>query len=98
MLSRLSSTLAALLLAAVVVSPVLAQDTFSGKVVSVSDGDTLAVLREGREVKIRLHGVDAPESAQAFGSVAKQFTSSKVFGQTVTVRVVETDRYGRAVG
>lgn len=75
-----------------------AEETFSGKVVAVTDGDTLGVLREGREVKIRLHGIDAPESAQAFGSAAKQFASEHVFGKTVTVRVMDMDRYGRLVG
>lgn len=73
-------------------------ETFSGKVTAVTDGDTLGVLRDGREVKIRLHGIDAPESSQAFGDVAKRFTSERVFGKSVTVRVIETDRYGRLVG
>jgi endonuclease YncB( thermonuclease family) len=40
---------------------------FSGLVVSVSDGDTLSVLREQRPAKIRLYGVDAPEKQQALG-------------------------------
>jgi len=75
-----------------------AAPTFSGKVVAVTDGDTLGVLRDGKEVKVRLHGIDAPESGQAFGATAKQFASEKVFGKTVTVRVTDTDRYGRLVG
>ena len=35
-------------------------DSFTAKVIGVSDGDTLSVLRDGKPVKIRLHGVDAP--------------------------------------
>jgi endonuclease YncB( thermonuclease family) len=36
---------------------------WSGKVVGISDGDTITVLRTGRsQVKVRLHGIDAPES------------------------------------
>lgn len=73
-------------------------ETFSGKVVAVTDGDTVGVLRDGREVKIRLHGIDAPESIPAFGDAAKRFTSERVFGESVTVRVIDTDRYGRLVG
>ena len=31
-------------------------DQFTGKVVGISDGDTLSVLPEGKAVKVRLHG------------------------------------------
>ncbi len=41
---------------------------------------------------------DRPERRQAFGKRAKQFTSTLVFGNTVTVQVVDRDRYGRTVG
>jgi micrococcal nuclease len=75
----------------------LAED-FSGRVVAVTDGDTIRVLRNRREVRVRLYGVDAPESKQPFGSRAKQFTSGLVFGKAVTVRVRDVDRYGRTVG
>ncbi len=47
--------------------------------------------------RIRLWGIDAPESKQAFGTRAKQFTGDLAFGQTVTVRVRDIDRYKRAV-
>ena len=71
---------------------------FTGKVVGISDGDTISVLREGKAVKVRLHGVDTPEKAQAFGTQARKFTGDMVFQQTVTVIVHDTDRYGRLVG
>lgn len=71
---------------------------FSGKVIGVADGDTITVLDGTSQIKIRLNGVDCPEKAQAFGTKAKQFTSSLVFGQTVTIRAKEKDRYGRTVG
>ena len=73
-------------------------ETFSGKCVGVTDGDTVKVLRDGREVKIRLEGIDCPESGDAFSAKAKKFTSSLVFGKVVTVRVKELDQYGRTVG
>ncbi|WP_165234732.1 thermonuclease family protein [Aquisphaera insulae] len=72
---------------------------FPARVVGVSDGDTLTVLVAGnREVKVRLYGIDAPETAQDFGSRAKQAASEMSFGQQVTVREVDRDRYGRTVG
>lgn len=71
---------------------------FSGKVVGVTDGDTISVLHDGRAEKIRLDGIDCPESHQAFGAKAKHFTSDLAFGQIVTVKVKEKDKYGRTVG
>ena len=75
----------------------LAQGQFTGEVVGVADGDTISVLRDGRAVRVRLQGVDCPENAQDFGTKAKQFTSSKVFGKTVTIMPRDIDRYGRTV-
>lgn len=42
-------------------------ESFTGRVVGVSDGDSLTVLHDGRQEKIRLYGVDCPEKRQAFG-------------------------------
>jgi endonuclease YncB( thermonuclease family) len=81
------------------VVPVLGQaEQWTGQVVGLSDGDTLSVMRAGKAVKVRLHGVDTPEKAQAFGTQARQFTGELVFQQTVTVAIRDTDRYGRLVG
>jgi len=82
---------------ALLASQALAAD-FSGRVVGVSDGDTITVLHNGKGERIRLHGIDCPEKRQAFGNRAKQFTSKLAFGNTVTVQVVDRDRYGRTVG
>ncbi len=38
---------------------------FLGKVVGVSDGDTITVLHNGKGERIRLHGIDCPEKRQA---------------------------------
>jgi micrococcal nuclease len=73
-------------------------EQFTGKVVGISDGDTLSVLREGKAVKVRLYGVDAPEKAQAFGTKARQFTADLAFQHEVTMVSHATDRYGRIVG
>ncbi len=85
-----------LLLAVYLLAPAtLSAQTFSGKVVGISDGDTIKVLRDGIETKIRMEGIDCPESGEPFSAKAKKFTSSLVYGKTVTIRVKETDRYGR---
>jgi endonuclease YncB( thermonuclease family) len=71
---------------------------WTGKVVGVADGDTITVLRDGRDqVKIRLYGIDAPESGQPFGKASKHNLSSMVYRQSVQVEVMDTDRYGRTV-
>ena len=64
----------------------------------VSDGNTVTVLHNGKGERIRLHGIDYPVKRQAFGKRAKQFTSNLVFAKTVTVQVLDRDRYGRTVG
>lgn len=71
----------------------------SGKVVSISDGDTITILDGNMtQHKIRIYGVDCPESHQDYGQKAKQLTSDLVFGKTIEVKVMDTDRYGRTVG
>lgn len=51
------------LLLALWVSPVFVE-SLTGKVVGVSDGDTITVLDAGKaQHKIRLAGIDAPEKA-----------------------------------
>ena len=80
--------------------PVLAWSQYAawtGKVVGISDGDTITVLHHGRGERIRLYGIDCPEKRQAFGKRAKQFSSKMVFGKNVEVRSVTTDRYGRTI-
>jgi len=88
-----------LILAALGLSATAQQRIITGKVVAVEDGDLLTVLdAEKRQHKIRLDGIDAPESSQAFGAKSKQSLSDLVFGKTVTVTSSKTDRYGRIVG
>ena len=71
---------------------------WQGKVVGISDGNTITALHNGKQEKIRLYGIDCPEGFQGFGQKAKKFTSDAVFGKTVSVKPIDTDRYGRTVG
>ncbi len=68
-----------------------------GKVVSVADGDTLTVFSDTGLTKVRLYGVDCPESAQRGGQEATAATRSLALFEEVRLEVVETDRYGRSV-
>ena len=77
--------------------PAVAQERFTGKSLAVADGDTISVMRDGRSVRVRLEGIDCPESGQDFGQRAKQFTSDLTFGKEVIVDVRDVDRYGRLV-
>lgn len=71
----------------------------TGKVVHIADGDTLTVLDSDKvQHKIRLHGIDAPEKSQAFGTKAKEALAEKVHEKAVRVVWKEKDQYGRIVG
>ena len=74
------------------------QQRLRGKVVHVSDGDTLTIATEGRRIKVRLYGVDAPEVDQPFGPRAARRAARLVKDRFVTVQVVARDRHGRTVG
>lgn len=70
----------------------------AGRVVDVADGDTITVLTQNQDqIKIRLSGVDCPESFQVHGEKAKQFTSSLVSGKRVRLEPETVDQYGRTV-
>lgn len=71
---------------------------FKGKVVGVSDGDTITILRDNVSYKVRFNGIDCPEKSQDFGSVAKQYTSDAVYNKTIKVKLYEQDKYGRWIG
>ena len=71
---------------------------FSGKVVGISDGDTLKVLTADKtQITIRLEGIDCPEKSQSHGDKAKTALADLTFGKTVTVKKTGQDRYGRTL-
>jgi len=93
------SVTAALLAALMCLSASAQPQTITGKVVGVSDGETITVLdTDNRQHRVRLMGIDAPESNQAYGSRAKQSLSDLVFGRVVTVTSEAKDMYGRVLG
>jgi endonuclease YncB( thermonuclease family) len=73
--------------------------TLTGRVVRIADGDTVTVLDStNTQHRIRLQGIDAPESHQAFGTQSKKNLSDLIFDRDVTVEYEKTDQYGRLVG
>ena len=70
-----------------------------GKVVAVTDGDTIKILDDDKvQHKIRLTGIDAPEKSQPFGSASRKHLASMVAGKDVRVETTKNDRYGRVLG
>lgn len=63
----------------------------------VTDGDSIRMLHEGRQERVRPHGTDCPEKGQDFETKAKHTTSLLVFAKVVDVQPVPRDRYGRRV-
>ena len=78
--------------------PVHAADSLKGRVIGVSDGDTITVLdADNRQYKIPLAGIDAPESHQAFGQKSKANLSALVFNRQVVAQCTKTDKYRREI-
>lgn len=73
--------------------------TWSGTVTYVTDGDTLWVkpARGGQPRVIRVQGIDAPESCQAFGGQARQALARLALNQPVQVDARGRDDYGRTL-
>lgn len=75
-----------------------ADKSFEGRVVSVADGDTLTVLVDGMQVKVRLEGIDAPERKQPFGTRARERLVDICHNRDVRVCTTGKDKYGRTLG
>ncbi|MGB2579468.1 endonuclease YncB(thermonuclease family) [Elusimicrobium simillimum] len=72
--------------------------TVEGKVIKVSDGDTITVLNaDKQQLKVRLYGIDAPETKQVYGNASRKALAAMIAGQQVTLNVLEIDQYGRSV-
>lgn len=74
------------------------------KVISVVDGDTIKIIVNGKEEKLRLIGIDTPESVHLDkkkntkeGKIASEYTKSRLEGRDIKVEfdVQERDKYGR---
>jgi micrococcal nuclease len=71
---------------------------FTANVASVEDGDTIEVAYEGKNVRVRLYGIDCPEDGQAFSAKAKQYTTALCTNKKVRVLKRTIDTQGRIIG
>ncbi|MCK0199965.1 thermonuclease family protein [Ornithobacterium rhinotracheale] len=68
------------------------------KVIGIIDGDTVKLLIDGQEQKVRLAHIDCPEKKQAFGNVAKKAISDLIFGKYVYFVWHGKKHYKRYIG
>lgn len=68
------------------------------RVLNVSDGDTLLIETADKlKLKVRLSGIDAPESRQPFGGESRRRLAYLLAGREIAVYCMTTDRYARQV-
>lgn len=81
------------------------KDQKAYRVVRTVDGDTVVVNIDGKETKVRLIGVDTPETVdprkpvEHYGKQASQFTRNLLKGESVYLEYdqTKTDKYGRTL-
>ena len=84
-------------LIAILVSGHICAAELTGRVVGVTDGDTITVLDADKtQYKIRLAGIDAPEHNQAFGTRSQKNLSDMAFGKDARLDCKKTHR-GRQI-
>jgi len=92
---------AALALVAAIVTltaPMIGCEASGGQTLKVFDGDSFLMRAEdGGEVEVRLYGIDAPERHQPWSRRSREALYGLIRGRALTLELVETDRYGRAV-
>ena len=70
----------------------------AGRVVGVTDGDTLRVNHEGESLRVRLYGIDCPEMKQTGGKEARTLARRLTFGRVLLIESKGLDRYRRVIG
>lgn len=70
---------------------------WTAQVVSLADGDSFQVRRNGKTLRVRLHGIDSPELRQSYGRAALQAARHLLAGREVVLQTVSRDSYGRVV-
>jgi endonuclease YncB( thermonuclease family) len=70
----------------------------AGRAIAVADGDTFTLRLPGqRDFRVRLFGIDTPESDQAFGRLAGRELADRILGKDVYIVLRDIDQYGRLV-
>ncbi len=71
--------------------------TLEGYIVSISDGDTLTLLVDRQQHRIRIAGIDAPEHFQPWGNRSRTNLSRYAYSQDARAECYKKDIYGRDV-
>lgn len=66
-------------------------------VLTVYDGDTFVVDRQGDEVKIKLYGIDSPEAGQNGNGLSTRFLKHLILNSLLEIKVIDTDIFGRTL-
>lgn len=69
-----------------------------GKVINVTDGDTITIKTPSGIHDIRLAQIDAPEIDQIHGTRARKALGELLINRDVRINAMDVDRYGRIVG
>lgn len=98
-MSPLATARSAILLLALAVPCAAAlADTIVGRIVGITDGDTLVLLdTANRQHSIRLAGIDSPEKGQDFGDKARSQLSALAFGRQASADCRRRDKYQREI-
>ncbi|MBP9597445.1 MAG: thermonuclease family protein [Fusobacteriaceae bacterium] len=84
-----------ILLLFLILSTLVFADLTKAKTTYVTDGDTFHVLIDGKKEKIRMFGIDAPESKQEWGLEAKESLNKLISNKEVLLDIKNKDMYGR---
>lgn len=102
---RIAPAIAGLLAVAMLLAGALAphaaaraESALEGESIAVQDGDSF-VLRtgDGRKLRIRIEGIDAPEKGQPFAGVSRRHLAGLLRDRSLRLEVRKVDRYGRQV-
>ena len=69
----------------------------TGFVSHVVDGDTYDILIDGKELRIRMDGIDAPERGQDFYKKSKEYLGQICKDRKIRVEISKKDRWGRFI-
>ncbi len=72
-------------------------EAITGTIDSVIEGDSITIISKGKEVEIRLFGIDTPEKTQTFGQSAKNFTGAMASKGEIRVEPINKDQQGKIV-
>jgi endonuclease YncB( thermonuclease family) len=72
-------------------------ESFTGKVISITDGNTICVIHSDKARMVKMSGVDCPDPDQPYGPEAKEFLVSLISGREIWINVERMDHFNRGV-